>query len=91
MSTFWGPGEFKVTCQKSGLDKNVLNIPCDTIQGYLALSLIALTVEICLGLYMLLLGYRLAQKQSIEYARVKKEIQRAQSSPSSDGLLFNHV
>jgi hypothetical protein len=89
LAPFWSTKEFKTYCHEFGYDKNVAKIRCENLQGHLALALIVLTIEICLGVYMLVLGYRLAQKQYIEYARMKKERLRAQASPSGDGLVFS--
>ncbi|EQC42403.1 hypothetical protein SDRG_00139 [Saprolegnia diclina VS20] len=83
--------EFRFYCAELHLDKNLSGTSCAQLQGRLALALVVLTLDACVGVLMLVLGQRIAQKQHIEYTRVQKEIEKANQSPSRNSLLGHHV
>ncbi|KAF0716790.1 Aste57867_2663 [Aphanomyces stellatus] len=99
LSPFLSNAPFHDNCNASAaLRGNAAGYSCAGMQQAAAVALVLLTAAIGLGIYLLVLGKRVAKKQYIEYARVKKEIERHQSmsemrntsaadSPSSDSLL----
>ncbi|CAK4324701.1 unnamed protein product [Aphanomyces euteiches] len=90
LEPFLSTNSFADNCSTTiSLRNNVAKYPCQTLQQFAATSLVLLPVAVSLGSYAVILGSRIAKKQSIEYARVKKEIERhsQQHSPSNDSLL----
>ncbi|OQR80889.1 hypothetical protein ACHHYP_17083 [Achlya hypogyna] len=83
--------EFRYYCTELHLDNNMSGTPCAALQGRLATALVVLTMDACIGVYMLVLGRRIATSQYIEYSRVQKEIEKAGTSPSQGSLLGHHV
>ncbi|OQR90541.1 14 kDa zinc-binding protein [Thraustotheca clavata] len=83
--------EFQFYCKQIHLEDNLSSTPCSSLQGKLAISLVILTVDVCLAFMILVIGRRIVQKQYIEYTRVQKEIEKANNSPSQDTLLGQHV
>ncbi|RHY18820.1 hypothetical protein DYB25_013837 [Aphanomyces astaci] len=84
---FLSTTSFQDNCSLSkSLQTNAAGLSCPDLQAYAATSLVLLTASVALSAFVLVLGHRISKKQSIEYRRVKKEIERHQhnnTTPSS--------
>ncbi|RHY28388.1 hypothetical protein DYB32_006009 [Aphanomyces invadans] len=63
---------FQRYCKANALDRNLSSTSCLKLQGYTVIALMALTMEVGLSVYMLVLGRRISKKHVAVYARLVK-------------------
>ncbi|KAH9102190.1 hypothetical protein LEN26_009604 [Aphanomyces euteiches] len=73
LEPYFGGVDFTKYCAEHKLDINLSGTTCVKLQGYMVIAIMALTLEVGLSLYLLVLGRRIAKKHAVEYSRLMRE------------------